>query len=875
MKFFRYIFIPVFIAGFALSVHSQDFEDFKKTEQANFGKFKKERQKELEKLQKQYSDYIEKADREFRDYLIREWKEFKAFKGEKIPDKPKPVTMPRLDPSIQIEIPDEQLKITLPSPAQPVREKPVLPLIQRTEPPNFLKTELSVNFYGNSIPLEYDDKMRRITLASITNKGISDWWEQCSKTSYNYLVNQLLGMKNELGLNDFAYLKLLEKVSETIAEGDNNRSQLLTWFLMLRSGYDARIAINDNLFLLIPSYNTIYEHSFIRMNGLTYYFMGNAGDGQYQTYDFTFPGADGILDMNIYSPIKTGTDVFPKTVKFVYKGKEYSFIISLNINNIYFYQDYPVTDLSVFFNGIMSRETKESIAENILPVIENMPTGEALNFLLAFVQNSFNYKTDQEQFGKEHFMFPEELFYYPASDCEDRAALFTYLVRELLHLDIIGLEYHDHVATAVHYDNEDNGDYIVYNNTKYIIADPTYINAPVGIAMPEYKNETASVIKVNDNYYFANVAKEVWKLTYSHGGRRGGIFQDTKSDSQGNIYLTGYYDNRLNLGGESFVAQEGRRQGFIVKYNKNKEVDWVKNIESDGDATPFSLTFDAKENPIITGSFTGTLTAPGHEVSSAAGVQDIFTARFDENGKVQWITRAGLPNPDKLPYVNYVVDMDENGKVVGTKLLPQNKSVYSTGVFYSKGLITVTGSFENTTGISSESVSYGESATFDIVEFLKKENDYLLTNDVDRYIAGLFAVIKLIKSEDMSISGKEVQEALDRYNPQFSKTSPEIYKNIGKISIVKNNDGIVYIKTDNGSPVLFDKVKINNGATLRVYTLESGDEQVEILSGIVVGKLFVWYDLNYVRLFHRNGDMLFDYDTDHTQVVLNVQKDIL
>ena len=875
MKILRHILIPVFIAGFAFILNAQDFEEFKKAERARYDKFQKERQEELKKLQEEYNAYIEKEDKQFRDYLAREWKEFKAFKGEKIPEKPKPVTMPRLDPSVQIEIPDEQLKISLPAPKQPAPEKPLLPLIQRSEPPNFLKTQISVNFYGNSIPFEYDEKMRRLSLTSVTNKGISEWWEKCSNTSYNYLVNQLLGMKNELNLNDFAYLKLLEKVSAVMAGNDANNSQLLTWFLMLRSGYDARIALNDSIYLLIPSGNKIYEHSFIRMDGLTYYFMGNAGDGQFQTYDFTFPGAERILDLNVYSPLNIGSDVFPKTVKFKYKDKEYSFIMSLNINTIFFYQDFPVADLSVFFNGIMSRETKESIAENLLPVIENMQTGDALNFLLSFVQNAFQYKTDQEQFGKEHFMFPEELFYYPASDCEDRAALFTYLVRELLKLDIIGLEYHDHVATAVHFDNENNGDYVIYNNIKYTIADPTFINAPVGITMPEYKNETASVIKVNNNYYFMNIAKEIRDLAYNGGGRRGGIFQDTKFDGQGNIYFTGYYKNRLNLGGKSFTSADSTRQGFMVKYNKNKKVVWVKNITSDGDVTPFSLTLDESGNPIISGSFTGRVSAPGNSVSSQAGSPDIFTARFDKEGNLQWISKAGLPNPDKLPYVNFVVDLDKNGNVVATKLLPQNKTRYSTGVFYSNGLITVTGSFANTTGTTVESVSLGEKGTFDIVEYLKKENDYLLTNDVDRYIAGLFAVIKLVKSKDMSISGKEVREALDRYNPDFSESSPEIYNNIGRINIVKNNDGIIYINTDNGSPVLFDKVKINNGSTLKVYSLENGDEQIEVLSGIVVGKLFVWYDLNYVRLYHTNGDMLFDYDTDHTQLVLNVGKDIL
>ena len=41
------------------------------------------------------------------------------------------------------------------------------------------------------------------------------------------------------------------------------------------------------------------------------------------------------------------------------------------------------------------------------------------------------------------------LFYYPYCDCEDRSVLYSYLVRNLLKLDVVLLDYPNHIATAV------------------------------------------------------------------------------------------------------------------------------------------------------------------------------------------------------------------------------------------------------------------------------------------------------------------------------------------------------------------------------------------------------------------------------------------
>lgn len=83
---------------------------------------------------------------------------------------------------------------------------------------------------------------------------------------------------------------------------------------------------------------------------------------------------------------------------------------------------------------------------------------------------------------------------FPYCDCEDRAILFTRLVRDLLGLKAALVYYPGHLASAICFTEDISGDYIMVDNAKYLICDPTYIGTPVGVTMPGMDNEKAKVI---------------------------------------------------------------------------------------------------------------------------------------------------------------------------------------------------------------------------------------------------------------------------------------------------------------------------------------------------------------------------------------------
>ena len=80
------------------------------------------------------------------------------------------------------------------------------------------------------------------------------------------------------------------------------------------------------------------------------------------------------------------------------------------------------------------------------------------------------------------------------SDCEDRSILFSSLVRDLLGLDVVLIYYPNHLATAVRFSSNVSGDYLEMDGKRYVLCDPTYVNAPVGVTMSGVDNSKAKVI---------------------------------------------------------------------------------------------------------------------------------------------------------------------------------------------------------------------------------------------------------------------------------------------------------------------------------------------------------------------------------------------
>ena len=498
---------------------------------------------EWEKSQnKEMQTFKEKNDETFKNFLEENWQAYKAFKGI-VPDKkPKPKKMPvakvpqekEPDNSPVVEIapilPQEpkveekdkkNLKVEPEKlPMENVSEEkksenstaenmsPILPQEPIVEGKAVEKPMLepivvepikviNFQFYGKNCSVNY--KAEIDLPSTIDNKDIADFFEEMSKSKYQKALKQLQEYKLQMKLNDYAYVMLLQRASEKVFD-DKRKATLFTWFILLKSGYSVKVAYDKNIvYLLLPSEQILYLTSYLKIDNKNYYFMTkNDLSKDVYTYKASYPNADKSINMLFENEVNITEENEKKVLTFSYFGKEYNVFSSYNKSAIALYADYPQTNMDIYYETPLSLSAKEKLLNSLGKIIDGKSETEAINILLAFVQKGFKYKTDDEQFGKEKTFFPEEIFYYPYSDCEDRSILFAYLVRNLLHLEVLGLEYPGHMATAVKFSTFLQGkDNLIYEGKNYIICDPTYLNAQLGMCMPQFKNVKAKVVVKN------------------------------------------------------------------------------------------------------------------------------------------------------------------------------------------------------------------------------------------------------------------------------------------------------------------------------------------------------------------------------------------
>jgi hypothetical protein len=69
-------------------------------------------------------------------------------------------------------------------------------------------------------------------------------------------------------------------------------------------------------------------------------------------------------------------------------------------------------------------------------------------------------------------------------------------------------------------------------------------------------------------------------------------------------------------------------------------------------------------------------------------------------------------------------------------------------------------------------------------------------------------------------------------------------------------------------------MRISNNARFKVSTFNSGNQKLDVMNGISLGKSIIWYRLNSLTIL-KSGDMVADYDTDNTKIRMHLVKDIL
>lgn len=444
------------------SLSAGTFEDFKHTQTESFQKYKDER------------------DNEFAKYLKSEWNAYTAEQSERLYKDSKPKEIPSatskkiksVGPVVTISIKDIKIEG-----------------MQEEDKAQEAQKDINFNFYGTKLGFNMPRGMQEAKFYPLNQKGISNFFSAAANTEYESLIQNINKVRESMNLNDWATYLLVLKISDTIFS-NQDESKLLSWFIFNKLGFAVKVGFSDkHVELIYYSKKIIYSTPSYTLGKNKFYVLSKyakGGMGKFYTYEQNYPDSEMGLDLSLDIIPTFASDIKTKTLSFKDYGKEYSIPFEYNQNLVDFMATYPQADYEVFFNAPVDSKTYAGVALALKNYIDGMKASDAINFVLHFVQNSFEYETDYQQFGREKVMFAEETLVHDKSDCEDRAILFAYLVKKLFNIGVVGVKYKDHMATALAIPMI--GDSVKKGSRKLVIADPTYVNSSIGQSMPKYKS---------------------------------------------------------------------------------------------------------------------------------------------------------------------------------------------------------------------------------------------------------------------------------------------------------------------------------------------------------------------------------------------------
>ncbi len=499
LKYMNSLTAKVFIIWLLCSFYgghemqAQSFDEYKQRAQSDFNQYKSDKERE-------FKEYHDRINAEFAEYMRQAWPEYKSKPAEPVPDSPEPPAPVIKDPDTPPSndpVPFDEV-IAVPKPVVP--PQPVVPLPNsKPQPIKPNKPVFAFTFYGAKCDMPLENK-HRFMLANATENAFADGWMILSSDEYLPAVAQCLDYRDKLNLPDWGYVRFVEQMTTAFfSPSQINEARLMQMYILTQSGYKVRIARAGNkLVLLLPSKDTIYNYAYLIVGGSRYYVIDQSmKQAAFYVFNREFPKEQDFSLRIAKQPVLANEATISRRLQSKH-NKDLVANVSVNKGLIAFYNDYPLSsNWDIYANASLSEQAKGQLYPALRSSIADKNKPAAANILLHFVQTAFEYATDDEQFGAERPLFADETLFYPYSDCEDRAILYSILVRELLGLDVVLLHYPGHLATAVCFDTEISGDYIMIGGKRYTVCDPTYINANIGEAMPQFKQTPANIIKTN------------------------------------------------------------------------------------------------------------------------------------------------------------------------------------------------------------------------------------------------------------------------------------------------------------------------------------------------------------------------------------------
>lgn len=113
---------------------------------------------------------------------------------------------------------------------------------------NVFADNFSIEFYNGTFNFELNETSKISFNEELTPESILNFYTKLNQSDHHSLLSSLLAYKEKHQLNDWIYYQLIRQTAQQISPKAENyhRYTLYKWFLLSKSGYDARLSIGNN-----------------------------------------------------------------------------------------------------------------------------------------------------------------------------------------------------------------------------------------------------------------------------------------------------------------------------------------------------------------------------------------------------------------------------------------------------------------------------------------------------------------------------------------------------------------------------------------------------------------------------------------------------
>ncbi len=147
------------------------------------------------------------------------------------------------------------------------------------------------------------------------------------------------------------------------------------------------------------------------------------------------------------------------------------------------------------------------------------------------------------------------------------------------------------------------------------------------------------------------------------GGVNNDVAYGIAVDDVGNAYVCGTYKTAMSAGSLNISTSNFFIESFVISTDANGSFRWAKSTIGNSNNSATGIAFNKNKSISVCGYFDNRLVLDGTQLNTSSPSYDAYLASFDDDGNLKWAKRAGSSSEDQASAV--ACDAQGNTYMVG------------------------------------------------------------------------------------------------------------------------------------------------------------------------------------------------------------------